>query len=116
MLEKIDITSLLHSNVRDGTQILVYKISKESKTHFRQFVSVKVKKVLRKSQAEFCEKFRELRLRPNGGFLVKKRVYLDFDGLALCIDAKPCLNFSKIESIIRAVCIRIKSVYMKHSL
>ena len=43
-------------NVKDRIQIRVYKISKESITHFRQFISVKFKKLLRKSQAQFEEK------------------------------------------------------------
>ena len=38
-------------NVKDGTQIRVYKINNESVIHFSQFISVKVKKNSRKSQA-----------------------------------------------------------------
>ena len=43
-------------NVKDGIQIKVYNIDKESVTHFSQFISVKAKKKLRKSQAQFREK------------------------------------------------------------
>ena len=59
-------------NVKDGIEIRVCTISKESLNHFSQFISVKVKKILRKSQAQFRRKFRKLRLRQNGGFLTKK--------------------------------------------
>ena len=61
-------------DVEDGIQIRVYKISKECVAHFSHFISVKVKKILRKSQAQFREKLRKLRLRKNDGFLMKKRV------------------------------------------
>jgi len=41
------------------------------------FISAKVKKNLRKSQAQFREKLRKLRLRQNYGILIKdKNVYL----------------------------------------
>ena len=40
-------------NVKDGIQIRVYTICKESVAHFSQFISVKVKKILRKYQAQF---------------------------------------------------------------
>ena len=59
-------------NVKDGIQIQVYNIIKESVNHSRQFISVKVKKNLRKYQAQFQEKLRKLRLRQNDGFLIKK--------------------------------------------
>ena len=46
-----------------------YKIlNNEDGTHFSQFISGKVKKNLRKSQAQFREKVRKLRLRQNDGF------------------------------------------------
>ena len=61
-------------NVKDGIQIQVYNINNESVNHFSQFTSVNVKKNLRKSQAQFREKLRKLRLRQNYGFLIKKRV------------------------------------------
>ena len=73
-LPKIDTLSLFHyciQNVKDGIQIRVYKINKESVTHFSQFLSVKFKKILRKYQAQFREKLRHLRLRRNDGFLIK---------------------------------------------
>ena len=50
----------------------VYNTNNKSVNHFSQFVSVKVKKNLRKSQAQFWEKLRKLRLRQNEGFLKKK--------------------------------------------
>ena len=40
-------------NVKNGFQIRVCKINSESVTHFRQFISVKVKKIFKKSQAQF---------------------------------------------------------------
>jgi len=46
---KIDITSLLHSNVKYGIQLRVYKINKEMVIRFSQFMSIKVEKILRKS-------------------------------------------------------------------
>ena len=47
----------------DGIQIQVCNISNEIVNIFGQFISVKVKKKLRKSQAHFGEKLRKLRLR-----------------------------------------------------
>ena len=65
--------SILHhyyiQNVKDRTQIRVYTINKESVTHFSQFTSVKVKKILRKSQVQYTEKLRKLSIRQNDGFL-----------------------------------------------
>jgi len=43
-------------NVKDGIQIQVCNINSESVNHFSQFPSVKVKKNLRKSQAQFQKK------------------------------------------------------------
>ena len=59
-------------NVKDGSQIQVYNINYEIANHFGQFISVKGKKTLRKSQAQFREKLRKVRLRQNYGFLIKK--------------------------------------------
>ena len=42
--------------------------------HFSKFISEKVKKNLRESQAQFWEKLRKLRLMQNVGFLIKKHV------------------------------------------
>ena len=42
-----------------------------SLAHYSQFNSVKVKKIVRRSQAQFREKLRKLRLRKNDGFLIK---------------------------------------------
>ena len=55
-------------------QFRVYRINKDSMAHFSQFISVKVKKYLGKSQAKVQEKLRKLRLRQNDGFLIKKCV------------------------------------------
>ena len=62
-------------NVKDGIQIQVNNIINESVYHSSQFISVKVKKNLRKSQAQFREKLRKLKLRQNNDFLIKKNVY-----------------------------------------
>ena len=59
-------------NVKDEIQIHVYNIINGSVTHSSQFISVKVKTNLRKSQAQFREKLRKLRLRQNNEFLIKK--------------------------------------------
>ena len=61
-------------NVKDGIEFRVYTIDKESATQFSQFISVKVKKILRKSQAYFWEKLRKLKLRRDAGFFKKKGV------------------------------------------
>ena len=69
---------LLHyysQNVKSGIQIRAYKTNKECVPHFSQFISVKRKTKLRKSQAQFRGKLRKLRLRPNDGFLIKNFVY-----------------------------------------
>ena len=58
--------------VKDGSHTQVYKLGKESVTRFSQLISVSVKKILRKSQPQFWEKLRKLRLRKNDGFLIKK--------------------------------------------
>ena len=47
-------------------------ISKESVINFTQFISMKVEKILGKSQAQFREKLRKLRLWRNDGCLIKK--------------------------------------------
>ena len=59
-------------NVKGGIQIQVYNINNESVNYFSQFISIKVKKNLRKSQAQFQEKLRKLRVRQNDGFFYKK--------------------------------------------
>ena len=48
-------------------------MNKESVTHCSQFISVKVQKILRKSQAQFWENLRKLRLRKTVGFHIKKQ-------------------------------------------
>ena len=57
--------------VKGRIQIQVYNSNKESVSHFSQFISVKDEKNLRKSQAQFWEKLRKLRLRENDRFLIK---------------------------------------------
>ena len=59
-------------NVKDGIQVHVYNIINDSVNHSSQFIAAKVKKKLRKSQAHFREKLRQLRLRQNKDFLIKK--------------------------------------------
>ena len=62
-------------NVKNGIQIRVYKINKESVPHFRQLISVNVTKILRKSHAQFRGKLRKLKVRQNDGFLTKRRAF-----------------------------------------
>ena len=50
------------------------KYYKENINHISQFISVEVKKNLRKSQAHFRGQSRKLRLWQNYGFLITKRV------------------------------------------
>ena len=59
-------------NVKDGIHIHVYNSINHSLNHYSQVISVKVKKNLRKSQAQFREKLRKLRLRENNDFLIKE--------------------------------------------
>ena len=47
-------------NVKDGIQIQVYNIINESINHSSQFISVEVKKNLRKSQAQFRGKVKKI--------------------------------------------------------
>ena len=65
----VDQTSILRQyyiqHVKDGIQIRVYKINMGSASLFSQSILVKVEKILRKSQAQFREKLRKLRLRQN---------------------------------------------------
>ena len=46
--------------IKDGIQIVVYNIKNESINHLSQFISVKVKKNLRKSQAQVREKLKKI--------------------------------------------------------
>ena len=55
-----------------------YTINNESVIHFSKFISVKVKKNLGKSEAQFREKLRKLRRWQNNGFPIKKDVYIVF--------------------------------------
>ena len=72
---KIDIHDYYIQNVQDGTEIRECKKKKISVYHFKQFISVNVKKILRNSQAQFREKLRNLRLKQMIVFLLKKRVF-----------------------------------------
>ena len=63
-------------NLKGGIQIEIYNINNESVNHFSQFISVNVKKNLRKSQAQFQEELRKLRLRQNDDFLITKTCIL----------------------------------------
>ena len=58
--------------LKDRIQIQVYNINNENVNYFSQFISVKVKKNVRKSLAQFREKLRKLRLRQNNGFRIKR--------------------------------------------
>ena len=60
-------------NVKDGIQSHVYNINNEILNHCSQLISVKVKKNLRKSEAQFREMLRKLRLRQNNDFLIEKK-------------------------------------------
>jgi len=63
-------------NAKDGIQIHAYNIINDSVNLFSKFIPAKVKKNLRKSQAQFREMLRKLRLRENNDFLIKiKRVH-----------------------------------------
>ena len=62
-------------NVKDGIQIHVYNIINDSVNHSSQFILVKVKKNLRRSQAQFREKLRKLRVRQNNDSLISKERY-----------------------------------------
>ena len=89
-------------NVKDGIQIQVYNINKESVNHFSQFISVKGKTNLSKSKAQLQEKLRKLRLRQNDDFLIKKRVCttppplatsINFRIVMVAIDLEPLFLF-----------------------
>ena len=71
-------------NVKDGSQIQMYIIYNESLSNFSQFISVKVKKNLGKSENQFREKLRKLRLRQNDSFLIEKNVCLNWSIYNLC--------------------------------
>ena len=60
-------------NVKDRIYSRVYKVNNESAALLSQFISVKVKKNVRKSQVRFREKLRKLRLSQNDAFLMIKK-------------------------------------------
>ena len=59
-------------NFKDEIQIQLYNINNESVSHFSQRISVKGKRILRKSQAQFLEKLRKLKLGQIDDFLLKE--------------------------------------------
>ena len=67
LLAEIDITSLLHSKCQRWNSN-----SSIHETHFSQFISVIVKKILRKSQAKFREELTKFRFKQNDDFLIRK--------------------------------------------
>ena len=67
--------------LKDGLQIQVCNVSNECLTHFSQCYFSKVKKNLRKSQAQFREKLRKLRLKQNYDFFKKKTCILSLFSL-----------------------------------
>ena len=58
--------------MEDGIQIQVFNVNNECLIHFKQSISIKVKKNLRKSLVRFREKLGKLRIRQNDGFLIIK--------------------------------------------
>ena len=70
-------------NVKDGIQIQVHNINNDIANHFSLFILVKVKESLRKSQAQFREQLRKLRLKQNDGFLIKKTCSLLVNDLVI---------------------------------
>ena len=83
---KIGISSLLHSKCQRWNSNSSYSINNESVSHSSQFISVKVRKNLRKSQAQYLEMLRKLRLRQNNDFLIKKKrvLYANIEGNVRC--------------------------------
>ena len=70
-------------HIQDSTPRALYRANEhkwisevDDLNHSSQFISVKVKKDLRKSQTQFREILRKLRLRQNNDFLIKKNVYI----------------------------------------
>ena len=59
-------------NITHGIQFPVYKINKESVAYFSQFISVKVKTFLRKSQAQFSRKVKKTEAQEKCRFSYKK--------------------------------------------
>ena len=60
-------------NVKDGIRIQVYNINNEIVNHFGQLILAKVGKNFWKSQTQFREMLRNLRLKQNYGFLINKK-------------------------------------------
>ena len=61
-------------NVKERVYIQICNIGKGRVSHFSQFVLVKVRKILRKFQAQLRETLRRLKLRENDGFLIRTNV------------------------------------------
>ena len=68
--QKVILPHYYIQNVKYRIQIRVYNNSKERVTHVNLSILVKVKKILRKSQAPFMEKLGKLRLRQNAGIFI----------------------------------------------
>ena len=59
-------------NFKEGIKFEHARYAKKVQHILASIISVKVKKILGKSQAQVWEKLRKLRLRQNDGFLIKK--------------------------------------------
>ena len=59
-------------NAKDGIQIHVYKIHRESVTCSSQSISVEAKQILRKPRPQFREQSGKVRLRQHDGSLIKR--------------------------------------------
>ena len=67
--------TLLHyysQNFKDGIQIRVRSTNKEGLAHFSQFISVTVKGILGKPQAQLREKLEKSKLKQIDDFFVKE--------------------------------------------
>ena len=121
-------------NVKDGIQIHVCKIINDSVNLFSQFIPAKVKKKLRKSQAQFREMLRKLRLRQNNDFLIKKTctqhallrvietICMHIDQSGVCsmvmmdlLKAYVCLLHDLLVAKMEAYGLRIDSLKLMHS-
>ena len=69
--------------VKVGIKIRICNINNEFVTHFSQFNLEKVEKNLRKSQAQFREKLRKLRLRQKYVFLYRSMQKINFSPLLI---------------------------------
>ena len=74
----IDQKSIFHLycfyNVKNGIQLPAYNINKECVNHFSQFISIKVKKNLRKISRSISGKVKKIEVEADRRFSYKKRV------------------------------------------